>query len=157
MNRHYAPPVRKPFRLLLLFTPFILLCTYCGWQESALSEVTPFPLTQARAITFSDAWTGLSPMAPIGARYTMRRSADAFEGNAHFYAAGYSDNPREAEEEVSIPLDVVTRFLEMLEQTPMRPGTYEPLITHTDDYPSLSIKIALEADTVAIFSGSQGV
>jgi hypothetical protein len=105
-------------------------------------------------------WAGLSPDAPIEAHYTLERGADGFSGEGSFSLGGYSGNPVSAREAITVPADVAQKFLQMLEEPnlPMKEGTYEPRIDHTDDYPSLGIQIELPGgEQVAFFSGSQGV
>ncbi|HEY0070985.1 MAG TPA: hypothetical protein VGE04_13545 [Chloroflexia bacterium] len=122
-------------------------------------DAWPPKLADATTILIQDDWSGLSPVAPLQALYSLERGADGFSGRADFSAGGYRADPITATETIAIPADVAQKFLEMLADPalPMKEGTYEPRIDHTDDYPSLGILVELPGgEQVAFGSGSQG-
>ena len=93
-------------------------------------------LSRADSLTIESSWMGLSPVAPLEARYTLRRDGENFTGQAHFLAG-----KRRRRETIVIPLPAVRNFLNQLLSTPMKPGKYTPRIDHTDDYPTLRIVV----------------
>jgi hypothetical protein len=112
-------------------------------------------LINASSIHIEDDWTGLSFLAPLEAHYDLTRQGNVFIGKAHFSVARYQ-RARTADEDISIPIEVVQDFLEMLSQSPAVYGNYAPRIEWTDDYPSLVIEISMETETISFHSKSQG-
>ncbi len=119
----------------------------------------PPKLTEATTILLQDDWSGLSPTAPLEAHYTLNQDSQGFSGTGEFSAGGFSGNPVTATEAITLPQDVAEKFLQTLADPslPMKEGEYEPLIDHTDDYPSLGILLELPGGEQVIFrSASQG-
>ena len=119
-------------------------------------EVVFAQLTQARSIKIEDEWIGLSHIAPIEAHYDLRRQNGAFSGKANFSVAYYYREKHTAVENIVIPEDMALSFLRTLAQSPTEYGYYEPRIEHTDDYPSISIQIELEGESLKFYTESQG-
>ena len=135
-------------------------------SEPSPPVVTPSPLSGsllpdligATTILLQDDWTGLSPLAPIEAHYDLKRGAEGFSGEANFSMAGYR-TPEHATETITVPMDVALNFLQTLQDPSMqiKQGAYEPLITHTDDYPEMGIQLELpNGEKVVFYSESQG-
>ncbi|HKP53304.1 MAG TPA: hypothetical protein VJ183_11720 [Chloroflexia bacterium] len=128
-------------------------------QPTSISSPTPqvilTQLTQADSLKIEDDWTGLSLVAPIIAHYDLRRQNGNFVGTAYFSVAGYRE-ARTATEEIDVPEEAALNFLRMLTQSPAVSGHYEARIEHTDDYPSISIKIGIRNDSFEFFTSSQG-
>ncbi|HLF02599.1 MAG TPA: hypothetical protein VI547_11525 [Anaerolineales bacterium] len=110
-------------------------------------------LTTATAIHIQDDWNGLSPDAPLSARYTLVLIDGVFSGAADFSVAG---GAKTASTDAVLPPEVAEEFLKTLAESPVKNGDYVPLIEHTDDYPSLVIEIDLGTEKVLFFSQSQG-
>ena len=106
-------------------------------------------LDQARSIHIEDSWGGLG--TPHSAVYDLQRDGNQFQGDATF-AAGQVKK----DDHVSIPLPVAQAFLRKLGESVLQEREYQPRIRHTDDYPSLSIRIEVQGGTVVFFSESQG-
>jgi fermentation-respiration switch protein FrsA (DUF1100 family) len=124
-----------------------LLLIACGGQPNLPD------LTTAIAIRIQDDWNGLSPNAPITARYALMLVGGVFSGSADFSVAG---GAKTASTDAVLPPEVAEEFLKTLAGSPVKVGDYVPLIEHTDDYPSLSIEIDLGTEKVLFFSQSQG-
>ncbi|HET8645953.1 MAG TPA: hypothetical protein VFO85_10710, partial [Vicinamibacteria bacterium] len=56
----------------------------------------------------------------------------------------------------NVPMPLYKRFLKILGQAPLVPGPYVPWITHTDDDPSISIRVTAGGRSVRFFTRSQG-
>ncbi|MBE2234040.1 MAG: hypothetical protein IAE85_11145 [Anaerolinea sp.] len=107
------------------------------------------------SVSIVDSWTGLSPLAPIEAHYSLDADADGLTGMAHFSVAGYTA-PITATAAISLPLGAWQEALAVLAGTPLEPGPYLPLFTHTDDYPTVALVIATADQVVRFESQSQG-
>ena len=88
-------------------------------------------LGKARRIRISDVWGGLG--TPRSAIYTLRRTADGFDGEAQFVVGENS-----LDESIAVPLDAALAFLSKLSAVPLEQRDYRPRIEHTDDYPQAS-------------------
>lgn len=118
--------------------------------REALSAVT-----KAEAVQLIDQWIGLSPASPQRAEYHLRRDGKSLAGVGRFWV-GPESSQLEDSAIVTIPIDQARKFLAELSSVSPRPGIYEPKLTHTDDYPLLSISLATPAGTIRLYSSSQG-
>ena len=119
-----------------------------------LRQSIPLQLNDVIAVRIQDSWAGLSPASPQNSRYTLTIVDGALHGSAE-YSVGYEPDII-AEESVMIPPEVVTAFLDKLEEAQLTHGSYTPLIEWTDDYPRISIQIDTTRGMVEIYSQSQG-
>jgi hypothetical protein len=113
-------------------------------------------LSGATHVGIVDNWNGLSPAAPINARYSLDNSPSGLRGEGNF-SSGY--RAQSVAFTVTVPPEVAAKFFSFLDDPTMsvREGTYEPLITHTDDYPFLVIGLTLPGGVgVRFYSKSQG-
>lgn len=110
-----------------------------------------------QSIVIDDGWMGLSLIAPITAKYELHTEDTNFTGLANFSVG--PDLPRKpatrATENLIVPKEIVSRFLQQIAATPIVPGKYEPEFTHTDDYPSISIELKTDKKHVIFSSTSQ--
>jgi hypothetical protein len=100
-------------------------------------------------------WTGLSPFSPILSSYDLAQNGDSFTGHAEF-SVSFGEAKRSAEVTLEVPVPVVHQFLSALGSAPLSPAPYEPKRTHSDDYPSISLKMTVGRQIVRVFSESQG-
>jgi hypothetical protein len=133
----------------------LLAIALVAWPRSADNAILQ-QLMQVDTIIIQDDWSGMSPLAPIQQRYTLRRDGDRFKGQATFSLGAYSGEPQSATVEVIIPNETVGAFLKQLVNTPLEHGTYRPRQTHTDDYPERSIHLSGPEHTFDFYSASQG-
>lgn len=120
-------------------------------------------LHQAQEFSIEDDWSGLSSVGFLNAHYSFRRQGEAFTGQAAF-SLGAPLKEFTATESVRIPESAALEFLAILAQSPVEPPKYqrgygpeyEPNIDHTDDYPSISIRIELNNESIEYFTRSQG-
>jgi hypothetical protein len=119
--------------------------------ELALSH-----LRDARIVRIEEGWMGLSPIAPTVAVYTFVREANRVRGWARLLVAAGPGQRGSTVTGLSVPPDVFEAFLSRLSTADLSPGSYEPTITHTDDYPSLTIEVAGDRDVAIFHSQSQG-
>lgn len=106
-------------------------------------------LAGARSIRIQDNWGGLGP--PRTAQYELHPGANGFTGQATFSVSDLHKT-----EGVQIPISAAKTFFRILGEASLEEREYVPRISHTDDYPSLQIELALENETVAFFTQSQG-
>jgi hypothetical protein len=121
-----------------------------------ISELGLPRLSEATGIRILDSWNGLSPFAPVTIRYELKNGSAGFTGQGNF-SVGYP--PTGTVETVTLPVGAAGKFFSTLDDPamPVQEGTYEPLITHTDDYPSLIIHLDFSGgEKVTYFSNSQG-
>ncbi|RKZ80057.1 MAG: hypothetical protein DRR19_24160 [Candidatus Parabeggiatoa sp. nov. 1] len=135
----------------------IKLSADCKWKFLTRSESSLRVLEKASLFLIQDEWIGLSSLAPLKAHYMLERHTNQFSGGASFSVGGASGNPCKSVEDITIPVEVVQKFLQMLTRSPLEKGHYEPKITHTDDYPSIKITLQTDTGIVAFFTQSQGV
>jgi hypothetical protein len=113
-------------------------------------------LEKASSIKIQDEWIGLSPYIPLEAHYTLHRKNNQFSGIAAFSVCKLIGLLRESVEDITIPLEVVQKFLKMLTSFPREEGNYKPKMIHSDDYPSIKITLETDRGTVLFFTRSQG-
>jgi hypothetical protein len=103
-------------------------------------------------------WNGYSDITPILRHYKLRRPNQELLGNAHFAVGGYgaANIHQQTTKKVKIPAGVTQNFLATLAKTPIKLGKYKPLINHSDDYPSITIRVKLKGKEVTFSSQSQG-
>jgi tetratricopeptide (TPR) repeat protein len=106
-------------------------------------------LTEARTIRIKEGWGGYGPGR--SSEYELQRDANSFKGVAHF-----ETEQRSGDQNVSIPLGIVTAFLKKLGESRLQDRQYVPYIDHTDDYPHVEIEVSTPAATVRFYSESQG-
>jgi hypothetical protein len=111
-------------------------------------ELTNLPATTTLAIAIG--WLGLSPLSPIDAVYSLALRNDQFEGDGKFSVAAAS-----ATRAVTIPSDIVRAFLVAVTKVELVEKDYTPRITHTDDYPSLSVMVQTGRGVLQIGTRSQ--
>ena len=122
------------------------------------SSNTALPLFDAAATTqvlFNLNWTGYSPLAPIVNQSALTLTNGTYEGMAHLEAAGYRDGISDTVA-ISVPASVMTPFLTALASTPVVSEPYRPYFSHTDDYPSLEIRVQTGGHTIVFSTTSQG-
>lgn len=121
-------------------------------------SITPPAVEASTVITLSilDAWTGLSPAAPIEAYFDLKPDTTAFLGRAELSVAGYT-TPITKTVAISVPVSIVNEFLTLIASTPLEEGDYQPVMSHTDDYPTIVVAIETANDEVIFGSKSQGL
>jgi hypothetical protein len=158
--------LKKLSPLLLL-----LLCVSCGNSQagSKQSQIKQSQLLtsgsnlnaviQAQAVEIHNDWNGYSDITPILRHYKLRLVSKDLIGNAHIAVGGYGAGGIHQQQttKIKIPAVVVTKFLSTLAKTPLQSGIYKPLIAHSDDYPSIEIKVKIDQKQVVFSSKSQGV
>jgi ankyrin repeat protein len=90
----------------------------------------------AQEVEIGDHWSGLG--TPSSSQWVLRRQGDRVDGAA------------------AIPLPAFESFLATLIDSPLLRAPYVPHFEHTDDYPSLSIRLTGPRGTVRFFTESQG-
>jgi hypothetical protein len=125
------------------------------FQPVGAIELPALAGSSVTSMTIVESWTGLSPVAPIEATFHLTPAPQGLKGVAHFSAAGYRD-PITATASISIPVEILNQFLVMLAGTPLEEGPYQPLINHTDDYPSIALIVETSAGQFTFDTQSQG-
>jgi hypothetical protein len=95
-------------------------------------------------------WLGLSQLSPISADYSLKLREDEFEGKGRFKVASAG-----ATRSITVPRDVVRGFMAAVEKVELVEEKYEPRITHTDDYPSLTISVQTKRGPLTVGTRSQ--
>lgn len=102
-------------------------------------------------------WLGLSVNSPVDALVRLERqgSGYTFTGTSEM-ALGRDDGRKKAGPlPITVPDSAMRAFLRELASAPRRPGEYEPIYNHTDDYPELTITLRSGAGVVEFFTSSQ--
>jgi hypothetical protein len=115
-------------------------------------------VADAQLVIIRDHWYGMNDHAPMVVVYELRRTQGGrFVGEGRFSTA----RSRPRVEPVSLSRAAAAKFLRALADAPAIPGPYEPLCTHTDDFPSLELAVHVQSAGGAggialLFSTSQG-
>ncbi|HEX8692893.1 MAG TPA: hypothetical protein VF746_10765 [Longimicrobium sp.] len=144
-------------RLLPVATTAAL--TLAGRAAAQPARTVALPdLGGLRSIVIIDEWNGLSPLAPVRAAYGIDRQDETFffAGSGNLSVAGASTGARQRYVMVALPDSVTRRFLAALAAVPVAERAYQPVLTRTDDYPSLTIRLEFVEGTVEFSSTSQG-
>lgn len=147
--------IRNTFLFLLAFLAVFGLLS-C--RLNTANTFSSFPnLSTAKFITINDTWSGLSPVAPMSASYSLGQAGDYFEGGASFSVGGYFGDTKTDTASLRVPNKVVHDFLQKLSGVRPVPGEYEPKMEWTDDYPKITISLVLkDFQTVEFYTESQG-
>lgn len=117
-------------------------------------------LSSVASVTIADRWSGLSPVAPIVANYSLTMQDGMLVGVGDFSITGdfpvTSTGNTTDSTDVQIPSDSVTIFLDALEQVELIRGDYIPFRDHTDDYPSIAMTFQTDHGKIVIYTSSQG-
>lgn len=108
-------------------------------------------LSESKALVISMTWLGLSPLSPIRADYMLNLHNDQFEGVAHFKVAEATS----AKRSIAVPRDLIRAFLAAASKVEVIEKPYQPRITHTDDYPSVSIGVPIQDGQLIVGTNSQ--
>jgi hypothetical protein len=151
----------SPFLLSLLLCSS---CTQARVEPAVPIQIQP-PLpslaivTQGETVEIQNDWNGYSDITPILRHYKLRSQNKELVGNSHIAVGGYgaAGIRQQATTKVKIPAAIASQFLATLAKTPIKVGKYQPLIKHTDDYPSVTIRVKVKQQLVIFSSQSQGV
>lgn len=137
---------------VLAFLLFAQIAATAGASAATLPELFPSlaDLPDANGVGISLGWQGLSPVSPIQATYLLRLHGDQFEGQGQFRVATAT-----AARDISVPHDLVRRFLAAAIRVPIAEREYQPRFTHTDDYPSVAIIVQARQSELSIETRSQ--
>jgi hypothetical protein len=108
-------------------------------------------LPESKALVISMTWLGLSPLSPVRADYMLNLHNDQFEGVAHFKVA----EAKSAKRSIAVPHDLIRTFLAATSKVEVVEKPYQPRITHTDDYPSISIGVPVQDGQLIVGTNSQ--
>jgi hypothetical protein len=107
-------------------------------------------------LAITDVWSGMSPWSPIArTAELLRQPDDSFSGSVMLEVG---DGPNQIIETLSrqVPREVAAAFLRLLAAIQPQPGTYQPLCTHTDDFPRLGIILESTGFGARFYTESQG-
>jgi hypothetical protein len=107
-------------------------------------------LSETTSLAIAVGWQGLSLLSPVSGDYSLELRKDQFEGEGRFKVATAS-----ATRAIIIPRDVVRVFLAAAGKVEVVEKKYQPRITHTDDYPSLSVSVQTKHGLLTIGTNSQ--
>jgi hypothetical protein len=93
-------------------------------------------VVSATEVEISDGWSGLGPSS--SSHHVLRRVKDRVSGVK------------------GLPKVTFESFLRTLSEAPILRGKYAPRIEHTDDYPSISIRVRTREGEFLFHSESQG-
>jgi hypothetical protein len=136
----------------------LLVAASAGRAAAQPGQTVALPdLRGLRSIVIVDEWNGLSPLAPVRAAYGIDRQDETwfFAGSGNLSVAGGRAGARQRYVMVALPDSVTQRFLAALAAVPVAEGRYEPVLTRTDDYPTLAIRLEFEDCAVEFYSSSQ--
>jgi hypothetical protein len=123
-----------------------------GVGSATLSKLFPglADLSETTTLAVAVGWLGLSLLSPVSGDYSLELRKDQFEGEGRFKVATAS-----ATRAIIIPRDVVRAFLAAAGKVEVVEKKYQPRITHTDDYPSLSVSVLTKQGPLTIRTNSQ--
>lgn len=113
-------------------------------------------ISEIRSIELEDHWSGLNDYGPTASYYSLLPAGTEFVGQVNFRVGGDFMDPIAEIQDLQIPVENIQSFINKLAESPSIQGKYEPLIEWTDDYPSLSIDIKLQAESILFYTSSQG-
>ena len=115
---------------------------------------------RAHLVVIHDVWTGYNPHSPIARIWNLRRgSSGEFVGEGRFSTSSV------AERTVEVMLDATkaAQFLDAVAKAKITSGEYEPLVSHTDDFPHIEIAVHVGVRSMMrpggialLFTASQG-
>ena len=114
------------------------------------------PGFDARTVELRSNWTGLSVNSPVDWVLRLERQGDTytFVGTVVMGVGPEGSRKRAGPLPVTIPDSVMRAFLGAVAAAPRRPGVYETMLTHTDDYPQFTMTLRSDAGVVEFFSDS---
>jgi hypothetical protein len=128
-----------------------------GGPELPTAAPAPFDrlladFASATAIHITSGWMGLSPIAPIEHRIDVTfAGAEVTTHTVCGAALQTQERP-----DTTLPAAPFTAALSRLASVTIRPGPYQARVTHTDDYPDLTIVVDTPSGSVTYHSASQG-
>jgi hypothetical protein len=140
---------------MVVVVVFVLLAVACGRSEPRRADRVVASPFEPRTVEIVDYWIGLEPEGPIEFTWRLGRqgATHAFTGVGTLaHPHGMTSGPIE----VTIPDSAMTAFLRGLAAAPRTPGEYTPNISHTDDYPELTIRMHTPTGITEFYSASQG-
>lgn len=115
---------------------------------------------RASLVVIHDVWTGYNPHSPIARIWTLRRGPSGeFAGEGRFSTSSVA----EQNVEVTIDATKAAEFLDAVAKATVTSGEYEPLVTHTDDFPHIEVAFHVAVPDIwrrqgvaLLFTESQG-
>jgi hypothetical protein len=138
------------FVSLLLLQMILASCSSAATLPELFPALANLPESTALAITLG--WQGLSPISPVEANYLLELHNDQFVGKGRFRVATLT-----ATREITVPRELVRAFLIAATKVKLVEKDYEARITHTDDYPSVSVAVPTKQGALNIETQSQPV
>jgi hypothetical protein len=145
-------------RLGVLASVMVAVMAACGPSQpgqAGRAERTAASPFEPLNVEIVDYWMGLEPEGPIEFRWRLGR-----QGATHtFTGVGTLTHPHGRTSgplPVTVPDSAMLAFLRGLAAAPRAPGEYRPAVSHTDDYPELTILLRTATGITEFFSASQG-
>jgi hypothetical protein len=137
-----------------------VLSAACGPSEPSragggerMAAASPF---EPRTVEIVDYWMGLEPEGPIEFTWKLGRQGAATHAFTGVGTLAHPHGRTSGPLRVTIPDTAMLAFLRGLAAAPRGPGEYRPSISHTDDYPELTIRMHTAAGITEFYSASQG-
>ncbi len=113
-------------------------------------------LVKVKSIEILDEWSGYNPLAPFKASYSI--IPELFSSTVKALHTIGSENRNTLMEgfELMLSRKVLQGFLKKVAEVPIIEGKYQPTWDHTDDYPSIEIKLKVGNRQLKLFTSSQG-
>lgn len=113
-------------------------------------------LSAARSVRVRDAWSGLSPLSPVVADYTLERDERGDADGRAVLRIGAGPLRRDTVVTSTLPREILDPLLLTLSRVRLDTGSYRPTFTHTDDSPEITIGVTVGSREVEFYSVSQG-
>ena len=124
------------------------------------NSIMQFPLFNTSHIigfNINEYWGGYSFLSPSKAEFKIANKDGRFSGEANYSLSNQlTDTTYSVFTSITIPRQKAHSFLELLTQIPLINEIYQPLSTHTDDYPENEIVLLFEETVIKFYSNSQG-
>jgi hypothetical protein len=131
---------------------FLQMVPAAGTSAATLPELFPglADLPEARTVVIELEWQGLSPLSPVEANYRLELRDGQFEGKGRFKVATATTT-----RDIVVPRDLMSAFLAAATRVALVEKEYQPRITHTDDYPTVTVAVQTKQGNVTIATRSQ--
>lgn len=147
--------------LLLCVAVVVLLFAAVIVQKKRAVTLPGGVLTQTQAVIVQDDWEGYGLFTPRTVHAAFRKQGNTWRGSVRLSVSclraeygGWKQVCCQKKVPCSIPDAKMQQVFTLLQRTPLRNTPYQPVQTHTDDFPKPLILLRLPAQTVLFRSES---
>ena len=112
-------------------------------------------LYKSQFVSIEDGWSGQALYSPVERRFTLHQSDNGFLGSGTIRVGGDFVHSSTSYLSIEITKDDIEQAIDLLSKVKIAYGTYEPVITHGDDYPYIKIGFIIDSTRVEFYTSSQ--